>query len=120
MGVVGPEGLSKHKGFNAVRCLTLPSVRLRHKGLRADCLTFAGVSDYPLSPASTRRRMASERDLMPCFARQVSTRASSSAGHFWPANTQPVSGLPRFFGLTSVDPLMGLWFNRFQQQEQPT
>jgi len=59
MGVVGPEGLSKHKGFNAVRCLTLPSVRLRHKGLRADCLTFAAVSDYPLSPASTRRRIAS-------------------------------------------------------------
>lgn len=40
MGVVGPEGLGKCRGFKAVRCLTPPSVSLRRKGLRGKCLTF--------------------------------------------------------------------------------
>lgn len=39
MGVVGPEGLAKGKRFNALRCLTLPTVSLRRKGLRRKCLT---------------------------------------------------------------------------------
>ena len=104
MGVVGPEGLAKGKRFNALRCLTLPSVSLRRKGLRRKCLT----SPYRLSPASTRRRMASGSDgLSGCSAIQVAIRASWSGVTRTMIGLAPVRGLPLFL-ILSIASVMGL------------
>jgi hypothetical protein len=56
-----------------------------------------------LSPISTRRQMASERDLAATYSAHASTRAIISAGGRMPTNgSPPVAGRP-FFVFASTD-----------------
>ena len=71
MGVVGPEGMSQLRQFNAVRCLTAPGVRLRHKGPRGKCLTGAATPGNEKGPRRFHRGPLSLRRLGGLFSAGV-------------------------------------------------
>jgi hypothetical protein len=63
---------------------------------------------FALSPSSTRRRMASERDAASCLSDQACMSSINGAGSRMPTNgSRPVAGLP-LFGFTAIDFFM-IW-----------